>query len=373
MLTHDNPSKHLPSILILGTGQLGLMLAREGARLGLKIDRLDIHSGEILLGTSAQRISTSISEISDNYGIISAELEHLGSSPLLNGIYSLPQWQNSSAFTALPHRAEQKALFDELKIPTAPWLAINDQDALTHARHSLGSELVVKVTEGGYDGKGQWCLFKPDSPLPPSDMFGSLIAEQRINFTKEVSILGARNSQGELGFLPLAENVHHNGILRYSLVRQSHQQYSESARSLLGTLMNALNYTGLMAMECFVTDQGLLVNEVAPRVHNSGHWSQFGCIHSQFSLHLYGLLNLSVPSQHYQDTLMLNLIGCEFDPRWLGVDGVQCHWYGKQVRPGRKLGHLNFELSALGHSGPAMLELLDHEHSQHLQDAMSQI
>ena len=109
--------------------------------------------------------------------------------------------------------------------------------------------------------------------------------------------------------------------------------------------MDTLNYQGVMAVECFRTEAGLIVNEVAPRVHNSGHWSQNGADHSQFDLHLYALLNLPFPSTNLtRHSFMLNLIGCEFNPKWLKIAGVHCHWYGKDFRKGRKLGHLNIQI-----------------------------
>ncbi len=365
----DSLSNKLKPILVLGSGQLGLMMAAEGARMGIRVDRFDLQQEKILFGTSSYGVSANIDDI-QQYPIITAELEHLGHSPLLDAIYELPQWQNPKAFEILPNRTRQKQLFDLLNLPTAPWMPLNDEADLEQAHNSVNPQLVIKITEGGYDGRGQWCLFDANAVKPPVEHYGRLIAEARIDFEREVSIIGARSANGSLSFLPLTENTHHNGILRYSITRQEPESLQVNAQAMLEKLMKALDYTGVMAMECFVTGDGLLINEVAPRVHNSGHWSQLGCVHNQFSLHLSGLQNCALQTQNLsQHTLMLNLIGCEFNPDWLTIEGVQCYWYNKSVRPGRKLGHINIPADHLIIN--KLYPTLDEEHKNHLQQALS--
>ena len=362
------------AVLVLGSGQLGLMMAAEGARLGMRVDRLDLATGHRLLGTSPVAQPVSLETIASEYSLITAELEHIEHSPLVDPIIALPQWQNRQAFEQLPDRQIQKQLFDTLGLATAPWQFINNEGDIDQAKQSLSSQLVLKATKGGYDGKGQWCLFKADSPLPPAEMHGKLIAEAKIDFQREVSVIGSRNLKGETTFLALANNVHVDGILRYSIIDQSiNEPLQSQAETMLGTLMNTLDYTGVLAMECFVTDKGLMINEVAPRVHNSGHWSQLGCTHNQFALHLYGLHNMPLPQQSHKATLMLNLIGCEFNPQWLSVSGAQCYWYGKSLRPGRKLGHINILLDDIEHTSTQLLPLLDDEHRELLKQAISSL
>jgi 5-(carboxyamino)imidazole ribonucleotide synthase len=192
---------------------------------------------------------------------------------------------------------------------------------------------------------------------------------------QEVSLIGARNHRGQFCFLPLGSNVHQEGILRFTVAGGTFKEgIQQQAEALLVPIMEHLNYVGIMAMECFVTKEGLLVNELAPRVHNSGHWSQLGAELNQFSLHIHALLDLPLPRQQvYRPVIMLNLIGCEFNPEWLSISGVQCHWYGKSLRQGRKLGHINIDASStsqLKASTCKLLPLLDDAHRSILKRAI---
>jgi len=364
------------SMLIIGSGQLGLMMAAEGGRLGIQIDRLDFTRHEILPGTSSLRIPAALDYILSHYDVISAELEHLPQDDFFDAIYQSPAWVNPQAFAVLPDRYTQKQLLDTLNIPTAPWHFIDSDAALAQTRQTLGSALIVKATRGGYDGKGQWSLSADTTVTPPPELYGQLIAETKIPFLGEVSLIGARTRDGKFTFLPLSENVHHQGILRFTLAGNACSETMQTeAESMLTTLMNHLDYVGVMAMECFVTDNGLLVNELAPRVHNSGHWSQQGAECDQFALHIRALLDLPAPTQQqYQPTMMLNLIGCSFNPQWLTISGVACHWYGKETRPGRKVGHLNINVSdhkQLEACASQLRPTLNSEHQQMFNEALA--
>jgi 5-(carboxyamino)imidazole ribonucleotide synthase len=361
-------------ILILGHGQLGLMLAAEAAKFGIEVDRLDLSSAERLVGTSCRRDKFDEQLIFSHYGKITAELEHLPDTDLIHRIKQSPNWINAQAFTQLIDRSDQKTLLDKLTLPTAPWCSV-DTVATLESFNANHPELVVKTTRGGYDGRGQWRVNKNILETIPADQFGKLIAESKINFIRELSIVGARNEQGQCSFHPLAENTHKDGILRYSAVREDiDPELQIEGETLLSSLMTHLNYTGVMAVECFQTDDGLMINEVAPRVHNSGHWSQLGTVHNQFALHMRALLNLPLPkSIEFRPTLMLNLIGCDFNPDWLSVNHVQIHWYGKSLRDGRKMGHINIDAGserALHDVKKQLAPLLDTEHKQLLKDAV---
>ena len=140
----------------------------------------------------------------------------------------------------------------------------------------------------------------------------------------------------------MTQNLQQNGILRYSIADTSTAHLQAQAEQMLSKIMHKLDYVGVMAMECFVVDNKLLINELAPRVHNSGHWTQQGCSISQFELHLRALLDLPTPPlQTFSSSVMINLIGTEHNPQWLTTPFSQLHWYGKDVRPGRKVGHIN--------------------------------
>jgi len=363
-------------ILILGHGQLGLMLAAEAAKFGIEVDRLDLSSTERLVGTSCRRDKFDEQIIFSHYGKITAELEHLPDTDLIHRIKQSPNWINKEAFIQLIDRSDQKSLLDKLSLPTAPWCSVDTATTLEsfNVHHP---ELVVKTTRGGYDGRGQWRINKNTLKIIPVDQFGKLIAESKIGFIRELSIIGARNERGQCSFLPLAENTHKDGILRYSAVREEiNSQLQIEGETLLSSLMTYLNYTGVMAVECFQTDDGLMINEVAPRVHNSGHWSQLGTVHNQFALHIRALLNLPLPkSIEFQPTLMLNLIGCDFNPDWLSVNHIQIHWYGKSLRDGRKMGHININASSNEVLHDVVQDLgpmLNNKHKQLLKDAVDE-
>jgi 5-(carboxyamino)imidazole ribonucleotide synthase len=364
-------------ILLLGGGQLGLMMAEAGAQLALHVDRLNLDNEQIIPGTSGLNIPMTAEEIIARYPVISAELEHLPDSPLVIALRNSPNWANKQAFEYTADRHLEKKLLDELQIPNSNWRFIENHEDLQGARKDLG-EMVVKITRGGYDGRGQWVISDSTPDEVPSEFYGQLIAERFVNFDREVSLIGARTRDGKCIFYPLVENTHHNGILRYTLARiQVQPQLQAKAEKLLGTILEKLDYVGVMAMECFAASDELLVNELAPRVHNSGHWSQLGADQSQFALHLRALLDLPLPtSQVFRETLMLNLIGCDFVPVWLQIPALQCHWYGKSVRPGRKLGHINIDLSDTSQARKSIALLkpqLDKTHQSMLEEARAKL
>lgn len=361
-------------VLMLGSGQLGLMLAAAGARLGIAVDRLDLGTGELIPGTSDYRVKTDFDALVSRYSLISAELEHLPNTPLVKALTETDAWCNKAAFQVLPDRKSQKSLLDNLHINTAAWQMINSNEDLQTASEKLGNRLVIKTTREGYDGRGQWQTSNVEELDIPEEQFGALIAEQHVPFERELSLIASRTKSGQTVFYPLTENRHSNGILRYSLAPTSTANTLQTqAESMLSKIMTELSYTGTIAMECFQHNDTLLVNELAPRVHNSGHWTQLGALHSQFDLHLRALANSPLPNkQQHQRTLMLNLIGCHFNPSWLHLDSMQCHWYGKSYREGRKLGHINLSVSDEGAiiAAEALLPLLDETHAAFLREAV---
>ena len=364
----------MKSMLILGSGQLGLMMATYAGQLGLQVDRLDMDSCELLPGCSKVRVDTTLEYLLTQYNVITAEIEHLPSTDFFQALYQSPAWINQQAFTVLPDRNQQKRLLNQLSIPTADWQLVTSREDLINATTTLGEKLIIKTTRGGYDGRGQWVL--PNQQQPPAKLYGQLIAEKYIAFVEEISLIGARNRHGEYCFLPIGRNVHREGMLRFTIAGDSFDiKIQQQAESLLRPIMQHLDYIGVMAMECFITEEGkLLVNELAPRVHNSGHWSQLGTELDQFGLHLHAQLDLPLPEQQVcYPTIMLNLIGCRFNPKWLAIAGVQCHWYGKSLRQKRKLGHINIDArstSQLKASTDRLMPLLDDRHRNMLEEAI---
>ena len=314
-------------IYVLGNGQLGNMLQEAGTRLGLSVVPMSIE------------VATEIpSDV-----IITAEREHWSPSEFISTILSHRGWLNGKTFVEIPDRRRQKALLDELDLPTSPWCTTSESTDLSELQEKLGGRFLLKSARDGYDGKGQWRFTgQADAQLP--QWKDAAIAEKFIDFETEVSIVGARSPSGQLAFYELTENFHDDGILQLSIKTEGgFAKYQKQAEEYLSRLMESLDYVGVMAIEFFVTEEGLLVNEIAPRVHNSGHWTQAGAAISQFELHLRAICDLPLPKLAQPGcSLMVNLIGSPFDPRWYSATGARIHWYGKEVRPGRKLGHLNF-------------------------------
>jgi 5-(carboxyamino)imidazole ribonucleotide synthase len=221
---------------------------------------------------------------------------------------------------------------------------------LVAAIDQLGYPVILKSEEAGYDGKNQWRLKQPEdlsqflahyqeNPL-------NLVIEQWVSFQAEVSMIAARNLNGEKAFYTLTENRHKNGILLTSRVPapQGSDALTTLAQRYLTKLLDALDYVGVLAMECFVVEDQLLVNELAPRVHNSGHWTQQGSSCSQFENHVRAILDMSLgASDLLGQAAMLNLLGIQANTEHLPPTQTTLHWYGKTCKPGRKVGHINIQ------------------------------
>ncbi len=319
----------MKSVCVLGNGQLGRMLRQAGEPLGIAV---------YPVGTDAEPEALPIRQ-----SVITAEIERWPETALTRELASHPAFVNRDIFPRLADRLTQKQLLDQLGLATAPWQLLSDASEWPDVYARLGELAIVKRRTGGYDGRGQWRLRQPDCLTLPEECYGECIVEQGINFSGEVSLVGARGRDGTTVFYPLTHNLHHNGILLTSVaLPQPNADQQRQAESMLTAIMQELDYVGVIAMECFVTPQGLLINELAPRVHNSGHWTQNGASVSQFELHLRAILGLALPRPVvFAPSVMVNIIGCALNLQWLEQPLVHLHWYEKEVRPGRKLGHLN--------------------------------
>jgi len=275
--------------------------------------------------------------------VITAEIERWPETALTRELARHPAFVNREIFPLLADRLTQKQLLDRLGLATAPWQLLSSAQAWPQVFSRLGELAIVKRRTGGYDGRGQWRLRAAETAALPDECYGECIVEQGINFSGEVSLVGARGHNGATVFYPLTHNLHQEGILRASVaLPQPDKAQQQQAEQMLSAILHELNYVGVMAMECFVTPAGLLINELAPRVHNSGHWTQNGASVSQFELHLRAILDLPLPTPVVSTpSVMINLIGTDVNPQWLSEPLVHLHWYEKEVRPGRKVGHLN--------------------------------
>jgi len=275
--------------------------------------------------------------------VITAEIERWPETALTRELARHPAFVNREIFPLLADRLTQKQLLDRLGLATAPWQLLSSAQEWPQVFARLGELAIVKRRTGGYDGRGQWRLRAAETAALPDECYGECIVEQGINFSGEVSLVGARGHNGATVFYPLTHNLHQEGILRTSVaLPQPDKAQQQQAEQMLSAILHELNYVGVMAMECFVTPAGLLINELAPRVHNSGHWTQNGASVSQFELHLRAILDLPLPTPVVSTpSVMINLIGTDVNPQWLSEPLVHLHWYEKEVRPGRKVGHLN--------------------------------
>ncbi|KFZ38220.1 phosphoribosylaminoimidazole carboxylase [Shewanella mangrovi] len=321
-------------VWVLGNGQLGAMLAHAGQPLALDVRPIDI------MVPTAEQLAMQSNDI------VTAEREQWPESALSLQLSEHPKFINGPVFGRLADRFTQKSLLDELNVATAPWELVDDNSDAAELYRKYGERVLLKRRTGGYDGRGQFWLKQAEQTQLPDDWRNEAIAEQAINFDEEVSLVGARTHDGRCVFYPLTLNLHQDGILMASISPLPRLQALQAeAEAMLTTIMDGLDYVGVMAMECFRVGEHLLVNELAPRVHNSGHWTQAGCHIDQFQLHLRALCDLAVmtPQVNFQ-CVMVNLIGIDKDDRWLSLPNAELYWYNKEVRPGRKVGHLNLSV-----------------------------
>ncbi|WP_105630603.1 5-(carboxyamino)imidazole ribonucleotide synthase [Cronobacter dublinensis] len=329
----------MKQVCVLGNGQLGRMLRQAGEPLGIRV-------WPVGLDADPQAVPFAQS-------VITAEIERWPETALTRELARHNAFVNRDVFPLIADRLTQKQLLDKLALPTAPWQLLADRSEWPQVFSRLGELAIVKRRTGGYDGRGQWRLRESDADTLPDECYGECIVEQGINFSGEVSLVGARGHDGSAVFYPLTHNLHQDGILRTSVAfPQASATQQKQAETMLRAIMNELNYVGVMAMECFVTPQGLLINELAPRVHNSGHWTQNGASISQFELHLRAITGLPLPQPVVSSpSVMVNLIGSDLNYDWLKLPLVHLHWYDKEVREGRKVGHLN-----LSDNDPALID-----------------
>ncbi|MXP51387.1 5-(carboxyamino)imidazole ribonucleotide synthase [Pantoea sp. SoEX] len=320
----------MQSIVVIGNGQLGHMLRQAGELLGIDIFLVNCNSNDF------ENIPLSDS-------IIISEIEHWPKTSLTEILRNHISFVNRNSFHRIVDRLKQKKMLDLLKINTVPWHYLSNSEDWINIFDMLGESVVIKSRLGGYNGHGQYYINPQLIETLPNSCYGTCIVEKNICFLGEVSLIGARNKDGKTVFYPLTNNLHIQGILRISSTfPKVAEKYQKQAENMLSTIMEYLNYIGVMTMECFITPKGLLINELAPRVHNSGHWTQNGASISQFELHLRSVLNLSLPKPIiFGYSVMINLLGILINFEWLKHPTLHLHWYNKQVINGRKVGHLN--------------------------------
>jgi 5-(carboxyamino)imidazole ribonucleotide synthase len=362
------------TIGILGGGQLGYMLALAGYPLGLHFRFLD-PSPEAPVGRIATRITaqyddhTALKKFAAGLELVTYEFENVPVEAARFLAERVPVLPPPAALEAAQDRLNEKHLFQKLGIATTEFAAVADQDALDHAVKQIGLPAVLKTCRMGYDGKGQWILrsaedvarakselpsssavARESSPTESAQQAAPFLLERLVRFTRELSVLAVRGRDGETAAYPLVENHHRGGILRLSLAPapQLDRAVQQAAEDAARRVLDALQYVGVLAIEFFEHEGRLLANEMAPRVHNSGHWTIEGAVTSQFENHLRAVVGLPLGSTSAIGcSAMLNLIGDVPDPaEVLAVRDAHLHLYGKSARAGRKLGHVTLRASS---------------------------
>ena len=333
---------------IVGAGQLGRMLAVAGYPFALQFEFLDSSSdspaGRIApIVTGAFDDPASLRRLADAVDLLTYEFENVPVAALevqTQGKVCLPPFE---ALRVSQDRLYEKELFRKLGIATPPFRALETRAELDAAVHELGLPAVLKTRRLGYDGRGQRYLRKPADLEPAWQALRGvpLILEGFVDFSAEVSLIGARSTRGEIAVYPLTLNEHRDGILRVSVAPHRHQALQLAAERCLRKLLRHFGYAGVLTVEFFVQRGRLVANEMAPRVHNSGHWTIEGAATSQFENHLRAILGWPLGDTSARGHVgMVNFIGNMPDrSRVLAMPEVHFHDYGKAPRAGRKLGH----------------------------------
>ncbi|WP_114284311.1 5-(carboxyamino)imidazole ribonucleotide synthase [Candidatus Halocynthiibacter alkanivorans] len=349
------------TIGILGGGQLGRMLSVAAARLGFKTHIFEPGANPPAADVAHQvtcaayEDEAALRAFADTVDVITYEFENIPTSALDLLETLRPIRPNRRALAVSQDRLVEKAFLSDLGLTTAPYAAVDDEVDMAEAIDEIGTPAILKTRRFGYDGKGQSRLRSPeDAARALSDMAGApAVLEGFIEFSHEVSVIGARGVNGEVSCYDPGENVHTDGIL-HSTTLPAKLTASQRMDAVLLTakILNALHYVGVMGVELFVTKQGLVVNEFAPRVHNSGHWTQDGCAVDQFEQHIRAVAGWPLgDGKRHSNVEMVNLIGDDMDqvPELAREGSVALHLYGKsEVKPGRKMGHLNRILGPAG-------------------------
>ncbi len=338
-----------PRIGILGAGQLALMLAEASKTLGVDV----ICAGQP--GDCAEQVvevvsvnledAAEVAVFAASVDLVTIESENIHAD-VLHGVNLYP---NARAVGIAQDRLLEKQFFHDCGTGTAPFAPVDSLEDLHQAMGKTGLPAILKTRRMGYDGKGQVRLRNVEDAAGAWAELGGVpcILEGMVKFEVEVSLIAARARAGEIVFYPLIENRHRDGILRTSIAPFVNPQLQQRAEKYLTALLQKLDYVGVLAVEFFVVDGTLLANEMAPRVHNSGHWTIEGSATSQFENHLRAIVGMDLGSTESSPTVMLNCIGSmPSEQETSAFSQIHRHDYGKDPRPGRKVGHLTFPASA---------------------------
>lgn len=347
------------TIGILGGGQLGRMIALAGRAMGYRFVTMDPTEDAPCAQTADRQIVASYDDVeaamqlASLSDVISYEFENVDAqvAEVLESQAYVPQ--GSRLLRITQNRIREKTAIREIGIPVAPFCVVNSLEDLQAAVRELGLPAVMKTATGGYDGKGQWVLRSEAELTEAYETLAKagteLIVEQFIPFQLELSVIAARNPAGELAVFPTAENIHEENILHLSIVpARVSDEVKKRAEEIARTIVEKLDVVGLIAVELFLTaDNQLYVNELAPRPHNSGHYTMDACVTSQFEQHVRAVCNLPLGSTELlSPVVMVNILGEHLQPVIDRIDKLpptaKLHLYGKaESKVKRKMGHIN--------------------------------
>ncbi|MFB2531262.1 5-(carboxyamino)imidazole ribonucleotide synthase [Paracoccus sp. p3-h83] len=338
---------------ILGGGQLGRMLSVAASRLGY---RCHIYEPAALppAGHVAEAVTTApytdaaaLRAFAASVDVVTYEFENVPAEALDLIESIVPIRPGRRALAVSQDRIAEKDFLTGIGLTCAPYARVSDLASLNAALDRIGAPAILKTTRLGYDGKGQARIRPGDDPATAlAAMNGAeAVLEGFVTFDREISVIAARGTDGSVSAFDPGENVHVDGILSTTTVPARIRPAERSDAVLIAArILNALDYVGVIGVELFATADGLVVNEIAPRVHNSGHWTQDGCVIDQFEQHIRAICGWPLgDGQRIADVVMENLIGDDVDriPA-LAAEGCAIHLYGKaEARPGRKMGHVN--------------------------------
>jgi len=342
------------TIGILGGGQLGRMLSVAAARLGYKTHIFE-PGAEPPAGHVAHHVTTAsyedtaaLTAFAQAVDVITYEFENIPTAALDTLEPLCPIRPGREALRVSQDRLVEKDFLTDLGLTCAPYADVTDTTSMTAAVTKIGAPSILKTRRFGYDGKGQARLstLQDASEALTSMQDAPCVLEGFVNFTREISVIAARGLDGAVACFDPGENVHQNGILHTTTVpAQLTSAQRTDAVLLAARILNALDYVGVLGVELFVTPQGLIVNEIAPRVHNSGHWTQQGCVTDQFEQHIRAITGHPLgDGGRFADVEMTNLIGDDVAeiPSLAAQPDTALHLYGKaDAKPGRKMGHIN--------------------------------
>ncbi|MGB1200032.1 MAG: 5-(carboxyamino)imidazole ribonucleotide synthase [Cognaticolwellia aestuarii] len=345
----------MKKVLVLGAGQLARMMDLAGSPLNMDVKAYDVRTNNIVHPISPEHSYGELADGIANADVITAEFEHVAHDTLAACQASGKLLPTSEAIKIGGDRRLEKSLLTSCNVANAQHHIIATKTDFDQALQQLSLPIIFKSALEGYDGKGQWRLKSLEQAesiwqemaefiaQATSSVPQGIVAEQMVPFDREVSLVGARNTKGEIAVYPLTENHHVNGVLSVSIAIESEVKLQAQAKEVFTKLVEKLDYVGILAIEFFQVGDTLLVNEIAPRVHNSGHWTQQGADTCQFENHLRAICGLPLGSTELiRPTAMVNILGEDQVPdEVLAIPSLTMHWYNKGKRAGRKMGHIN--------------------------------